>query len=126
MKPTTSISLKASARRVCKTEPETGAPILRGNLDGCRAGNVKLRFRPALNHGAKSNEQSEEAARVAEALSYHITDTLPEPDYDEFAEMAARATACPAGLINFLDDNSLWSKSRYGVPARSEHVPGAI
>jgi adenylate cyclase len=65
----------------------------------------------------------DEAARVAEVLSYNIVDTPPEPDYDEIAQMAARVTECRAGLINFLDDKGLWSKSRYGVPQRHEHVP---
>ncbi len=36
----------------------------------------------------------DEAARVAEVLSYNIIGTPPEPDYDEIAEMAARVTAC--------------------------------
>jgi adenylate cyclase len=65
----------------------------------------------------------DEAARVEQVRSYNIIDTPPEPDYDEIAEMAARATGCPGGLINILDDKHLWSKSRYGVPPRSTPVP---
>lgn len=64
-----------------------------------------------------------EAARVAAVRSYNIIGTPPEPDYDEIAEMAARATACAGGLINIVDDKSLWSKSRYGLPPRTEPVP---
>ncbi|WP_439356765.1 adenylate/guanylate cyclase domain-containing protein [Bradyrhizobium sp. DASA03007] len=65
----------------------------------------------------------DEAARVAEVRSYNIVGTPPEPDYDEIAEMAAHVTSCPGGLINILDDKTLWSKSRYGVPNRSEPLP---
>jgi adenylate cyclase len=66
---------------------------------------------------------ADEAARVAAVRSYNIIGTAPERDYDHIAEMAARVTACPAGLINILDDKNLWSKSRYGVPARNHPVP---
>lgn len=66
---------------------------------------------------------ADEVARVAAVRSYDLIGTPPEPDYDHIAEMAARATACPAGLINLLDDKSLWSKSRYGVPGRVHPVP---
>ena len=65
----------------------------------------------------------DEAARVAAVNSYQIFGTPPEKDYDQLAEMAARATGCPAGLINLLDDKNLWSKSRYGVPQRNHPVP---
>lgn len=65
----------------------------------------------------------DEAARVAAVRSYNIIDTPPEPDYDEIAEMAARVTACRGGLINILDDKSLWSKSRCGVPQHHEPLP---
>jgi adenylate cyclase len=59
-----------------------------------------------------------EAARVAAVRSYNIVGTPPEPDYDEIAEMAARVTACRGGLINLLDEKSLWPKSKYGLPPR--------
>ncbi|MGH7246531.1 MAG: adenylate/guanylate cyclase domain-containing protein [Pseudomonadota bacterium] len=65
-----------------------------------------------------------EAARVEQLRSYNIVGTPPEPNYDEIAEMAARATACQGGLINILDDKSLWSKSRYGVPPHGDPLPG--
>jgi adenylate cyclase len=64
-----------------------------------------------------------EAARVAAVRSYNIIGTPPEPAYDEIAEMAARATACAGGLINIVDDKSLWSKSRYGLAPRTEPAP---
>ncbi len=65
----------------------------------------------------------EEAARVAAVRSYGLIGTPPEPDYDRIADMAARSTACPAGLINLLDDKNLWSKSRCGLPPRNHPVP---
>lgn len=66
---------------------------------------------------------ADEAARVAAVRSYNILGTPPEPEYDRIAEMAAHVTACTGGLINFMDDKSLWSKSRYGVPPGSHPVP---
>lgn len=65
----------------------------------------------------------EEAARVAAVRSYQITGTAPEPDYDELAQVAAQTCGCPAGLINILDDASLYSKSRYGIPYSGEPLP---
>lgn len=65
----------------------------------------------------------DEAARVAAVRSYEIIGSAPEPDYDEITEMAADAAACPAGLINILDDKTLWSKSRYGIPKKREYLP---
>jgi adenylate cyclase len=55
--------------------------------------------------------------------SYKIIGTQREPDYDEIAEMAARATGCAGGLINIVDDKTLWSKSRYGLTERTRPVP---
>lgn len=67
--------------------------------------------------------RDQEAARVAAVRSYQIIGTAPEPDYDELAQVAAQTCGCPAGLINILDDTLLYSKSRYGIPYRSEPLP---
>src|SRR5262249_12885637 len=41
----------------------------------------------------------------------------------ELAQVAAQSCGCPAGLINILDETSIYSKSRFGVPYSSESLP---
>jgi class 3 adenylate cyclase len=64
-----------------------------------------------------------EGARVAALQSYEIIGTPPESAYDEIAELAAHVCGCPAALVNFVDDRSIWTKSRYGVPPHSGPLP---
>ena len=59
-----------------------------------------------------------EAERLAALRNYDILDSPAELAYDEIAELAAQVCQCPAGIINFLDDKSVWSKCRYGLPPR--------
>jgi len=59
-----------------------------------------------------------ETERVAVLRDYDILGSAPESAYDEIAELAAHVCQCPAAVINFLDDKSVWWKSRYGLPPR--------
>jgi class 3 adenylate cyclase len=59
-----------------------------------------------------------EIERVAVLRDYGILGSAPEPAYDEIAELAAQVCGCPAAIINFIDDSSVWSKCRYGVPPK--------
>ena len=59
-----------------------------------------------------------ETERVAALHNYGIVGSVPERDYDEIAELAAQLCQCPAAIINFVDDKSVWSKTRYGLPPR--------
>jgi class 3 adenylate cyclase len=59
-----------------------------------------------------------EIERVAILRDYGIVGSTPEPAYDEIAELAAQVCNCPAAIINFVDDASVWSKCRYGLPPK--------
>jgi adenylate cyclase len=52
----------------------------------------------------------QEAERVAVLRGYAILESAPEHAYDEIAELAAQVCNCPAAVINFVDDTSIWSK----------------
>jgi adenylate cyclase len=56
-----------------------------------------------------------ETERVAALRDYDIIGSPAELAYDEIAELAAQVCQCPAAVINFLDDKSVWSKCRYGL-----------
>src|SRR5262245_41046795 len=47
--------------------------------------------------------------------NYDILGSPAELAYDEIAELAAQICQCPVGVINFLDDKSVWTKCRYGL-----------
>jgi adenylate cyclase len=59
-----------------------------------------------------------EAERLAVLRDYDILGSAAELAYDEIAELAAQVCQCPAAVINFLDDKSVWAKCRYGLPPR--------
>jgi adenylate cyclase len=61
---------------------------------------------------------NKEMERLAVLRDYQILGSPDELAYDEIAELAAQVCQCPAAIINFLDDKSVWSKCRYGVPPR--------
>jgi adenylate cyclase len=61
----------------------------------------------------------QEAERVAVLRGYAILESAPEHAYDEIAELAAQVCNCPAAVINFVDDTSIWSKCRYGLPPKA-------
>jgi PAS domain S-box-containing protein len=57
--------------------------------------------------------------RLAALRAYAILDTPPEPEFDEIAEMAAKACGMPMAHINFVDADRQWIKAAYGHPART-------
>jgi class 3 adenylate cyclase len=59
-----------------------------------------------------------ETERLTALREYHILGSPTEFAYDEIAELAAQVCQCPAAVINFLDDKSVWSKCRYGLPPK--------
>ena len=59
-----------------------------------------------------------EKERLAVLRDYEIVGSRDELAYDEIAELAAQVCQCPAAIINFLDDKSVWAKCRYGLPPR--------
>lgn len=67
-----------------------------------------------------------ETERLATLREYQILDTLPEPSYDEIAELAAQICGCPAGLISFIDEDRQWMKAKYGLPSDMTACPREI
>jgi adenylate cyclase len=61
---------------------------------------------------------NKEMERLAVLRDYEILGSRDELAYDEIAELAAQVCQCPAAVINFLDDKSVWAKCRYGLPPR--------
>jgi adenylate cyclase len=59
-----------------------------------------------------------ETERLNVLRNYDILGSPAELAYDKIAELAAQVCQCPAAIINFLDDKSVWSKCRYGLPPR--------
>ena len=59
-----------------------------------------------------------ETERLIALGNYDILGSPAELAYDEIAELAAHICQCPVAVINFLDDKSVWTKCRYGLPPR--------
>ncbi|MBD1899490.1 PAS domain S-box protein [Trichocoleus sp. DQ-A3] len=60
-------------------------------------------------------ESSKEAARLEALRRYRILDTEPEEAFDDLAHLAAHVCGTPIALINFLDKNRQWFKSKVGL-----------
>jgi hypothetical protein len=63
-----------------------------------------------MNESASNKEME----RLAVLRDYEILGSPDELAYDEIAELAAQVCRCPAAIINFLDDKSVWAKCRMG------------
>jgi class 3 adenylate cyclase len=63
---------------------------------------------------------------VTALRGYSILDTLPEPGYDDIAELAAQICGCPAGLVSFVDETRQWIKAKYGLPPDLTECPREI
>ncbi len=57
-----------------------------------------------------------EEARLAELESLDILDSLPEEAYDAITLLASQICDVPIALINLIDRDRQWFKSRVGVP----------
>lgn len=60
---------------------------------------------------------SNEKARLDELTELAILDTLPEPEYDDLAQLAAHICGTPIALVSLLDANRQWFKARVGLDA---------
>lgn len=56
-----------------------------------------------------------EEGRAAALRSYDIMDTLPEQEYDNLTQLAARLCGTPIAYISFLDEKIQWFKSNVGL-----------
>ncbi len=66
---------------------------------------------------------SDEAGRLAALDQYNVVGTLPEPAFDDLAELAGQVCRCPIGLINLVGDDWEWFKGKYGLPASMNGEP---
>jgi signal transduction histidine kinase len=58
-----------------------------------------------------------ERARLAALEGYRLLDTLPEPGYDDVAELATFICGTPISLISLVDKDRQWFKAKVGVEA---------
>ena len=58
-----------------------------------------------------ANEQE----RLEALHRYHILDTFPEPDYNDFVFIAAQICETPIALISFVDEDRQWFKAKIGI-----------
>ncbi|GGL99354.1 sensor domain-containing diguanylate cyclase [Deinococcus aerophilus] len=58
---------------------------------------------------------ADEYARLLDLASYDILDTPREAAFDRIARLTARVLATPIALINFVDEDRLWSKASVGL-----------
>jgi len=56
-----------------------------------------------------------EAARLETLRQYQILDTEPEEAFDNLTRLAAHICGTPIALINFIDENRQWFKSKVGL-----------
>jgi signal transduction histidine kinase len=59
-----------------------------------------------------------ERERLHRLQSFGILDTPAEPQFDAITHLAAVSLRTPIALINFIDENRLWSKSAWGMQSR--------
>lgn len=59
----------------------------------------------------------DEAARLHALMQCNLLDTLPEPGFDDLAELAAFALGTPIGLVSLVDRDRQWFKARRGLDA---------
>ena len=56
-----------------------------------------------------------EADRLKSLSEYQILDTLPEGVYDDITRIASEIVGTPIALLNIIDANRQWTKSRQGM-----------
>jgi diguanylate cyclase (GGDEF)-like protein len=76
---------------------------------------------PVFTVAMKAPIPANEAARLDALRRYQILDTPPEPVYDDLTRLAARLCDAPIAVINLVDGDRLWVKSRDGRGLRDTH-----
>lgn len=66
----------------------------------------------------KATLPDNEAERLAAIRQYQIIDTQPEQAFDDLARLAAHICATPIALINLIDGNRQWFKSKLGLDVK--------
>jgi len=57
-----------------------------------------------------------ELSRLSALARYNVLDTLPEPAYDDVANLAAFIVGTPVALVSLIDAERQWSKAFKGMP----------
>src|SRR5215469_11873403 len=65
----------------------------------------------------KAPVSANERERLEALRRYGILDTLPEPDFDDLASLAARICGTPTALITLVDADRQWFKAKVGLDA---------
>ena len=65
----------------------------------------------------KAPPAANERERLEALRRYRILDTLPEPDFDDLASLAARICGTPTALITLVDADRQWFKAKVGLDA---------
>ncbi|WP_116106261.1 sensor histidine kinase [Lewinella sp. IMCC34191] len=63
---------------------------------------------------------SNEEARVRALHAYNILDTLPERQFDNIVNLAAKICGTPVSLISLVDSDRCWFKAKIGVGQMTE------
>ncbi len=60
-------------------------------------------------------DEVREKARLKELYEYEILDTPPESEFDALTSIASQICAVPIAMINLVDENRVWFKSKIGL-----------
>jgi PAS domain S-box-containing protein len=83
---------------------------------------LAMSTRSAENHSLKNNLSNRaEEKRLEELYSYNILDTGRDDDFDALATLAAKICGTAVAQINFIDEDSQWSKACIG--AEMDRIP---
>lgn len=58
---------------------------------------------------------SPEEERIRTLHKYDILNTIPDATFDKLTELAAKLIKVPVAIISFVDKDTVWLKSRYGL-----------